>query len=246
MTALARTRGDRGLTLPEILVSAAILTVLIGAAIMVYNLSHRYRGVTTSARSLQTATMIEEVISTDLRRVVQAGPSPVRFWPDRPSRLAFLACDTDASKGKELKIRAVRYSLDKAPGMLQREWDGQARSVGLSPLTSISFLPFAGPTGPMVRVTLDVGRDPDEPAGEPIAYSFLTPIASPRQREPIPMKLVTGFVDKEDGPATQRLPDPGASARAAAGGGQPPPAATGGSQGSPPPEASAPPPRKGF
>jgi prepilin-type N-terminal cleavage/methylation domain-containing protein len=225
-----------GFTLPEILVSAAVVTLLLGSAMMVFDLSVRSRRVTVSAQALSTALIIEETIAGDLKRLVQVGPSPVRFWPDRPSRIAWFAVDPGAGAGAELGVRGVRYSLDKAGALLMREWAGSVRSVGSSPLTTIEFHPFAGPTGPMVRVNLEVGRTREEPEGEPLTTSFLAPIAAARRRESLTLKLLGDFKDPLDRPGDQSLPDPA-----------PPPAPSappvpigdaGGAAGAPGPDAS--------
>lgn len=202
-----RTRDRAAVTLAEILVATALTTVVIGGAMMIYHLSARSRGVTAAAQGLSTAMIIEETITADLRRLIQVAPAPVRFGPDG-SRLAFFACDPASAQGPVLGVRGVRYSIAAKGGLLEREWAGEVHAVGSSPLTSLAFLPFRSPTGPMVRVNLEVGRTPGEPDGPPVIHSFLAPIASARRRENLQLKLLSKFQSEADLPGEQELPAP--------------------------------------
>lgn len=198
----------KGVTLAEILVATALMTAVVGSAMLLYNLSGKSRGATAAAQGLSTAMIIEETILSDLRRLIQVGPSPVRFWADNPARLAFVAIDLSGPAGATLSARPVRYSISPTTKLLERAWGAQVRAVGSSPLASLSFHPFNSPTGPMIRVNLEIGRAPDEPAGPPVVHSFLAPISSPRRRENLQIKLVEKFPDPGDLPIDQALPEP--------------------------------------
>ena len=204
----------RAFTLIEIMVACALGTAIFAGAIAVYNLSNRSRGVTASARALETATLLEEMITTDLHRLVKVGAGPLRFYPDRPSKLAFFAYDPDgAAGGASVPFRAVAYTLadgasEKTPQFLQREWNAKVESVGLSPLTSAAFVPFMSPTGPLVRVTLTVGRDATDPAGPPLVHTFLARYPSPSDTSGVDFEPRSDFRNKDDAPQGQRLPAP--------------------------------------
>lgn len=197
-----------GFTLVEMAVVVTIGTALFASTLMIYNFANRSRGVTASARALQTALLVQERFCEDLARLVPASAVPVAFAKDDPSRLAFWCHDPAGSSGGMLGVRAVKYTLPKVPGLLMREWDGRVEAVGAAPLESIRFLPFVGPTGLLVRVTLVVGREPGEPPGPAATHSFLARIPSPPFHKRLKLKLLSGFLEPKDAPNDVELPKP--------------------------------------
>lgn len=133
-------------TLVEILVTVTVFVVVFAAAVMIWNLSNRSRGVTATARALQTALLIQEQIADDLGRLIRAGPSPLRFSEDKQDRLSFYTVDPVASLGQKLVIRGVAYARDPVSGYLRRIVGADHQSVGVSPLTPLAPIGwFLGP-----------------------------------------------------------------------------------------------------
>ena len=201
-----------GFSLVEIMIACTVGVVILASAMSIYNLSNKQRGVTASARALQTAMIVEETITADIHRLVMVGAGPLKFHPDKKSRLSFYAYDPTAPKDP-IGYRGVVYYLpevpaDKTPQYLQREWDATANSVGVSPLTSIAFTPLMSPTGPVVRVVLTVGRDTADPDGPPLTHTFLARIPAPSASDAIEFKALADFKDGDDKPSGQRLPKP--------------------------------------
>lgn len=204
-------RRSVGFTLVEILLVLGISTVVLTGAWMVFHLGDRSRGVTATARAIQTALLIEEVVSADLHRLVAYRGSVARWDPDDSSWIAFYSCDpTTTLRGRDVAIGGVRYFRQgSTPSLLQREWGGSVRSVGMSPLTSVAFHPFMTATGPLVRVSLWVGRDPGDPPGPPHVHTFLARMASQRSTAGMGYRPVAEFADQaRHAPKDQRLPRP--------------------------------------
>lgn len=199
-----------GFTLVEILVAATIGTVVFSSALMIYGFANRSRNVSASARALQTALLVQERVEEDLARLVQMSGAPVRFFPKDPSRLAFVVYDASAgdAPGLVVPVRGVTYALDAPGGYLVRQVERTRESVGVSPLTTIAFLPFLSPTGPLVRVTMAVGREKGEPPGPDIHHAFLARIPTPRPHPSIRFETRSWFVEKDDEPGHQTLPRP--------------------------------------
>lgn len=195
-------------TLAELLVAVTIGTAILSAALMIFSLSNRSRTVTATARALQTALLIQERFSDDLARLLPAASAPVQHAADKPSRISFYSYDPAAGGPGELLVRPVVYSHDPASGMLVREWDNQPQQLGVAPLKSIEFAPFLSPTGPLVRVTMSVGRSPGEPDGPPTVHSFLARIPAPRQHPSLELSISSPFRSPQDEPADRSLPGP--------------------------------------
>jgi prepilin-type N-terminal cleavage/methylation domain-containing protein len=201
-------RRRTGYTLLEVLVAVALSTAVLVAAWAVWHLANRSQGAAAAARAIQTAALIEETVSSDLRRLISVGGSGLRFYPEDRSKIGFYAADPSQSwQGNVVDVRAVRYFVDGAPGLLKREVDLKAESVGTSPVTSIAFTPYMGPTGAMVRVTLAVGRDPTEPAGPPHVHTFLARMGHQRNIPAMAYRLLSDFRNREaEAPRGQTLP----------------------------------------
>ena len=197
-----------GFTLVEILIATAIGSLVFTTAIMIFNYSGRSQGVTAAARALQTATLVEEQMTDDIHRAVLAKGGWIRYDEDRFSSLAFYAIDPAQVRSNPIQVKAVRYSLTDPPSYLKREWNARVESVGVSPLTSVRFVPFRSSTGPMVRVNLWVGRDPTDPPGPPIAHTFLLRLAGTSNLPTLAMKLTADFLDAGHAPNGQKLPPP--------------------------------------
>jgi hypothetical protein len=204
-------------TLVEVVITATLATVVLGAGLALFQLADRSRGVTGAAESLKTAMAIEEAVLADVRRLVTVGPAPFRYWPGRPVRLAFYvsssrggsaATTAGAADAAAIAVRAVRYSLERPGARLARESDAREHSVGTSPLTSVAFLPFLSPTGPLLRVSMTVGRDPGEPPGAPVVHAFLARVPVQRQDANLTFELISSFIDPADAPGDQLLPVP--------------------------------------
>ena len=198
----------RAFTLVEILVAAAIGTTILAAVMAVFSLSNRSRGVTATARSLQTALLFQERFCEDLARLMPAASSPVQFAPEKPARLSFYAYDPDAGTDGGVTLRPVSYSVDAGTNLLVREWNGARETVGVAPVKTLVFAPFMSPTGPLVRVTLSVGRAPGDPDGPPTAHSFLARIPAPAQDPRLDVAVPQGFRDAADEPGDRALPGP--------------------------------------
>lgn len=194
-------------TLVEILVTVTVFVVVFAAAVMIWNLSNRSRGVTATARALQTALLIQEQLADDMGRLIRAGPAPVRF-SDKEDILSFYTVDPVASLGQKLVVRGVAYARDSASGYLRRTIGTSSESVGVSPLTSIAFVPFLSPTGPLLRVSLMVGREQGEPPGPDTAHSFLVRIPASRQHPSLKIEAATPFVQAAHKPGAQVLLPP--------------------------------------
>lgn len=196
----------RAFTLVELVVTVSIAVIIFGAALMIYNFSNRSRGVTASARALQTALLIQEELTTDLGRLVQAGASPLNVPADDPARLSFYAYDPALGKGAAMKVRGVVYRLAKPGAMLTRETGGAPAPIGTAPLAALVFSPFQCATGPYLRVTLTVGREPGEPPGPPTVHSFLVAVNLTASGS-LDFPVETPFRDPADEPAARDLPD---------------------------------------
>ena len=123
----------RAFTLVELTVTTAIAVVIFGAALMVYNFSNRSRGVTATARALQTALFIQEQLTTDLGRLVLAGAAPLSVPGDDPARLSFYAYDPALGKGAAMKVRgygpvkeAAAKAVESQRVALWAKWPGEA------------------------------------------------------------------------------------------------------------------------
>ena len=194
-------RRDRGgFTLVELLISVSLAVIVFGAALTIWSLSNRSRGVSSTARALQTALFIEEQIESDLGRLVQLSATPVHVDAKQPSRLSFFAFDAEASRESVIAVHGVVYSLASPGANLQREWQGQVSPVGVSPLLAITFSPFSDGSGDLVRVTVEVGREPGEPAGPPTVHSFLVRLLRTDLDPSLEVKVVTAFRDPRDAP----------------------------------------------
>lgn len=189
----------------KILIAMALATAVISGAIMLYSFSNRSMGVTASSRALQTATFVEEIVTADLHRVAPSKGGPLRFYPDKPSRLGFYVYDPASQDGATIGIRAVQYLVNDKQHLV-REFDSRLEPVGVSPITSIEFFPFTCATGTRVRVNMAVGREKDEPAGPPMIHSFVVRLSKPRALPVVDTKLISDFQKTEDKPTGQRLP----------------------------------------
>lgn len=197
-----------GFTLVEMIVTVTVAVVIFSASYMVWGLANRSRGVTASARALQTALLIQEQLADDLGRLIRAGPAPVRWVEGKEDRLSFYTVDPVASVGRKLVVRGVAYARDPASGYLRRTIGAAHESVGVSPLTSVAFVPFESPTGPLLRVSLLVGREKGEPEGPDTAHSFLVRIPVSRQHPSLQIDAATPFASDEDKPRRQELLPP--------------------------------------
>lgn len=195
----------RAVTLVELVLTVTIAVVIFAAALMVYNFSNRSRGVTATARALQTALLIQEHLMGDLGRLVPAGSSPLNVPADDPGRLSFYVFDPAASTGREMKLSGVVYALPKKGALLTRESGGKPETIGTAPLERVEFTPFQCATGPYLRVTLTVGREDGEPAGPATVHSFLAPV-NVTSGAALHVAIATPFKDEKDEPARE-LPD---------------------------------------
>lgn len=162
-----------GWTLLEVLVSLGLMTVVLSGAWMMFSFSDRSRGVTATARALQTALLIEETLTNDLARLMKNG-GPFRWDPDHTNWIGFYVVDPlHTPPDGKVGVRAVRYQLEPAGSLLRRRYGDRNDPIGTSPLTSVEFLPFRSLTGTMLRVNLTVGRTRDDPEGPPLFITFL-------------------------------------------------------------------------
>lgn len=198
-------RRRNAFTLAEVLVATALATALMSTAFLILSFSDRSRGVSASALALQTAALLEERITSDLARIVRASSALLRVGAKDPGRLSFFMFDVDGPRGKALPVRGVVYFRDPATGHARRECNGTVETIGLAPLEALRFHPVEAPLGPMVRVTLVVGRRPGEPAGPARVHTFLSRVASPRDPSRLSITRLSEFLDKEDLP---RAPAP--------------------------------------
>lgn len=194
----------RGFTLVEMVVTVTLATVVFGGAFMIYNFSNRSRGVTATARALQTALLIEEQLVTDMGHLVQAASEPLQVKDKQ--RLSFYAYDPKISAGRAMKVRGIVYNLEKKKGALMTRACGDAtEQLGTSPVTEVLFAPFECATGPFLRVTLTVGREDGEPPGPDTVHSFLVPI-NVTGGGGLQFPVETKFKQDADEPETQEFP----------------------------------------
>lgn len=196
----------RAATLVEVLIAAALGTVVLTAAWSMFQLGDRSRGVTASARALQTAMLIQEHVTNDLSRMVPLGV-PFRYDPKKPHEIGFHVIDPAHTAGLRIGVRAVGYRFEGKDTLLLREYGAEESPVGPSPLTTIAFLPHVGATGPMVRVQLAVGRTPDDPPGPAIPHTFLVRPANPRATPGLTLEPLSGFM-RDAAPAAEQPPLP--------------------------------------
>lgn len=182
-----------GLTLVEVLIAAALGTIVLAAAWSLFHVGDRSRSATASARALQTAMLIQEHVTNDLSRMVPLGV-PFRFDPKKTDQIGFYVIDPAETAAREIGVRAVGYRLPGKDEHLLREYAAEEAPVGPSPLTTIAFLPYQGATGPMVRVRLAVGRTRDDPPGPPVPHTFLVRPANPRATPGLAFRALSGFV----------------------------------------------------
>jgi len=192
-----------GFTLLEVVVALAIGALVFAAAWAVWRLSDHSRGVSAHLRSLETALLAEAQITEDLGRLVAVRGSLVGVDAAHADTLSLYALDPAYPKVAPPGVRAVFYDRDPATGYLRRASSGAVSSVGVSPLTSLSFSPFQGPTGPLLRVTLFSGRDPGDPAAaRPLVYSFLARIPCGPNLPALSFEILHDFVDPKQAPDT--------------------------------------------
>ena len=210
------TRRSIGFTLIEVLLAVTLATTVLGAAWALFGLSNRSQGAAAAARAIETAALIEETVTQDLRLVISIGGSGLRAFPRDTSKLNLYAADpVQPWRGNVVSALAVRYYLEHAateqnPAHLVREVDRKPHGVGASLLTSMAFSPFLGPNGVLVRVSMRIGRDSSEPPGPVHVHTF---VARPGHQRPIPAMLfrVTGqdFANPDDeAPDGAPLPRP--------------------------------------
>lgn len=162
----------RGFTLIEVLIALSLMTVVLTGAFLMFHFSDKSRGVTATARSLQTAMIIEETLTYDLARLYSQG-MPFFYDEAKKNVLKFYAIDPkhQPPDGK-LGLRAITYQLE-APKTYLKRTEATTANVGSAPLESAEFLPFRTETGVMLRVNLVVGRTKDDPEGPPLVHTFL-------------------------------------------------------------------------
>lgn len=195
----------KGFTLVEMVVTVTLATVVFGGAFMIYNFSNRSRGVTATARALQTALLIQEQLVTDMGHLVQPAAAPLQVRDKQ--RLSFYAYDPRISAGRAMKVRGVVYNLEKKKGALMTRACGDAvEQLGTSPLTAAEFTPFECATGPFLRVTLTVGREDGEPEAPDTVHSFLVPV-NLTGGGGLQFPVETKFKDEADEPENQEFPD---------------------------------------
>lgn len=198
----------RGWTLLEMLVAVALSTIVLASAWLLFSLGNRGRGVTATARALQTAMLIQEHLQNDLARMIAPG-LPFRFDGENGRKLGFYVIDPRHTPDTEIGVRAVVYRLAEPGQLLRREVGTEVQSIGASPLTSVSFRPFRSTTGPMLRVVLEVGRSKDEPDGRSYVHTFLVRAAPHGGTEGLTIKPLVKFA-KADEPKKneEQLPVP--------------------------------------
>ena len=163
----------RGWTLIEVLIAAALMTVVLSGAFLLFHFSDTSRGVTRTARALQTAMIIEETLTYDLARLFSQG-TPFFYDDKKKGTLKFYAIDPKSTAADgTLGLQAVTYELEGEDKPLKRTTEGETRAIGAAPLKSVEFLPFRSVTGVMLRVNLVVGKTADDPKGEPLTHTFL-------------------------------------------------------------------------
>lgn len=123
-----------------------------------------------------------------------AGYARGTYDPKNPAEIGFWVVDPAHVAAREIGVRAVGYRLAAKDTLLVREYAAEESSIGPSPLTTIAFLPYAGATGPMVRVQLSVGRTKDDPPGPPVTHTFLVRPANPRATPALALRPLTGFL----------------------------------------------------
>lgn len=185
----------RAFTIVEILIACVLMTLVLTGIWAVWNLGDRSRGVTATARALQTAMLIQELVTNDLARLISAGV-PFFFDPpsDRGRRLGFYVVDpSHAPPSGELGVHAVTYRLPGDDQQLERISAGRTERLGTSPLKDCEFRPFHSTTGAMVRVVLTVGRTQDDPAGPPYIHTFLVRPELYAAADRLPVKVLSEF-----------------------------------------------------
>lgn len=201
---------NTGFTIVEILVATGLTTIVLSGLWAMFSLGDRSRGVTATARALQTATLIQERLTNDLARIIARG-APFVFEPEgeKGRKLGFYVVDPEhAPASGEVGVRAVLYRLPADKALLEREYDGRVERIGSSPLEDAQFRPFLSTNGPMVRVRLVVGRTKDDPPGPAFTHTFLV---RPELRggDKLPLKPLSDFVEKPEAKeGSQVLPVP--------------------------------------
>lgn len=197
----------RAFTLAEILVVVSISVAIFASAWMIFHFSNRSRGVTATANALQTALLLQEHFLDDLGRLLPGASLPVLVRPDQPGRISFYAYDAQASTPDKLVINPVVYSVDAAK-RVHREWKRKRDPIGFAPFESLEFVPFVSPTGPLIRVTMVIGRAEGEPAGPSTTHSFLARIPTAVQHPALSLSAGADFLDPKDEPGDGSLPGP--------------------------------------
>lgn len=200
-------RQRRGFTLAEILIVVTISVAIFASALMIFNFSNRSRGVTATANALQTALLFQERFQDDLGRLLPGASMPVLVRPDQPGRISFYAYDAQASTPDKLVINPVVYAVD-ANKRVQREWKKQRDPIGFAPFESLTFKPFLSPTGPLIRVSMVVGRAEGEPAGPSTAHAFLARIPTAVHHPALRLSAGAEFLDPKDEPGDGTLAGP--------------------------------------
>lgn len=201
----------RGFTIVEILIAAVLMTLVLTGIWAVFSLGDRSRGVTATARALQTATLIQEHITNDLARLIPAGvPFFFEAESEKGRKLGFYAVDpSHAPPSGEVGARAILYRLPGDDQLLEREYDRKVERLGPSPLKNAEFRPFHSTTGAMVRVVLTVGRTKDDPDGPPYVHTFLVRPALFASPDRLPVKLLSDFLEEQKPKeGTESLPVP--------------------------------------
>lgn len=194
----------RAFTLVELMVAVTIGVAVIGGAAAVWSFSERSRGVTATARALQTALLVQEELCADLARLVQVGGTPVSCPKDK-GRISFYVLDDQAATGLKLPVHGVTYAHQK-DRPLTRTSQGAVRPLGTAPLTAASFEAFEGEPGAFVRVTLTVGREAGEPPGPPTVHSFLARLP-PTPPAGLDVDIMSPVAKDEDEPPAGDLPE---------------------------------------
>lgn len=206
----ARRAGGSAFTIVEILVACVLMTLVLSGVWAMFSLGDRSRGVTATARALQTATLIQERLTNDLARMVVHG-APFLFEPEteKGRKLGFFVVDPEHKPANgEVGVRAVLYRLPGDSALMEREYAGKVERVGTSPLVDAQFRPFYATNGPMVRVVLRVGRTKDDPAGPAYLHTFLVR-PDLRAGDKLALKPLSDFVERpEVKEGSQSLPVP--------------------------------------
>lgn len=199
----------KAFTIVEILIACVLMTLVLTGIWAVWSLGDRSRGVTATARALQTATLIQEHLTNDLARLVSAGV-PFFFDREKGRKLGFYVVDpTHAPPSGELGVRAVLYQLPGENQLLERISEDRTERLGSSPLKDCELRPFHSTTGAMVRVVLTVGRTKDDPDGPPYIHTFLVRPELYGSVDRLPVKVLSEFNPKpETKEGNESLPIP--------------------------------------